>query len=379
MKVLIVSRGIPTKQNPLLGSFEWDQAKALCKAGHRVTFFALDLRSIRRKRSFGIFQRETDGMRIFVHSLPVGAIPPALFVKAGERVLLSLYKRAFRAGDRPDVVHAHFTDMGCIASVLKRKKSLPLVITEHSSIMGREEVPESTLRMAKKGYAAADCLIAVSGELSAKILQHTGMESRVIQNIIDPEVFLKCPKQEHTGFRFISVSNLIPRKRIGLLIDAFARVRRNAPEACLDIVGDGEERAMLEEKVTSYGLTDAVSFAGGLPRPEVAEHLAAADAFVLPSELETFGVVYAEAMMAGLPVIATTCGGPQDFVKDFTGLLGAYDTEETLAEAMEQMLRTKDAYDTARIRDYAVASFSPSVIAAQLTEVYEKCAVVPET
>ena len=385
LRILIISRGIPVKDDPMLGIFEWDQAKALCAMGHEVTFFAVDLRSARHKRSFGIYQREIHGIRVFVYSMPVGAVPPAILVKLGFNGLKQLFLHAFSEDSIPDVMHAHFTEMGCMAAELSEKTGVPLVITEHSSIMGNDEVPDKLLRVAKKGYAAADRLIAVSGALSQKILEHTGVESRVIHNIIDDRVFQRYPKEKHVGYHFISVSNLIPRKRISLLLEAFAELTgaENAkvsdPEGAaagegrdmyLDIVGDGEEREHLEALVAQLGIRDRVTFHGRLSREEIARRFSLADCFVLPSELETFGVVYAEAMMAGLPVIATACGGPEDFVTKETGLLGVYNTKEELAGAMEELYRNRKTYRAEAIRDYAVQHFSPEVIAKRLTKEY---------
>jgi len=381
LRILIISRGIPVKDDPMLGIFEWDQAKALRAMGHEVTFFAVDLRSARHKRSFGIFQREIHGIRVFVYSMPVGAVPPGILVKLGFAGLKQLFLHAFPEDGLPDVMHAHFTEMGCMAAELSEKTGIPLVITEHSSIMGNDEVPDKLLRVAKKGYAAADRLIAVSGALSQKILEHTGVESRVIHNIIDDRVFQRYPKEKHAGYHFISVSNLIPRKRISLLLEAFAELTGKAadPEGAsdgenrdmyLDIVGDGEERQRLEELASQLGVAERVTFHGRLSREEIAKRFSLADCFILPSELETFGVVYAEAMMAGLPVIATACGGPEDFVTKDTGLLGVYNTKEELAGAMEELYRNREAYRADTIRDYALRHFSPAVIAKRLTKEY---------
>ena len=385
LRILIVSRGIPVKDDPMLGIFEWDQAKALRAMGHEVTFFAVDLRSARHKRSFGIYQRDIQGIRVFVYSMPVGAVSPGILVKLGFAGLKKLFLQAFSPEGIPDVIHAHFTEMGCMAAELSEKTGVPLVITEHSSIMGGEAVPATLLQVAKKGYEAADCLIAVSGALSRKILEHTGVESRVIHNIIDDRIFRRYPAMEHEGYHFISVSNLIPRKRISLLLEAFAvltgkDVSADAEpetggndgnrELYLDIVGDGEERENLEKLAEELGIRDRVYFHGRLSREDIAKRFSMADCFVLPSELETFGVVYAEAMMAGLPVIATACGGPEDFVTGETGLIGEYDTGETLAGAMEEMYQNRERYDRGAIQGYAQGHFSPEVIAERLTKEY---------
>ena len=74
MKILIISRGMPTEENPMSGIFEMDQAKALSNYGFDVTLFVLDLRSARRIRRLGIRKTIVNGVRVFIASFPVGAI-----------------------------------------------------------------------------------------------------------------------------------------------------------------------------------------------------------------------------------------------------------------------------------------------------------------
>lgn len=370
MKLLIISRGIPTKENPLNGIFEMDQARALSKAGHEVTLFVLDLRSIRRRRGFGRFEKMIDGIRVYIGSYPIGAVSPGLMVKCGSRILLKMYKKVYSGEQKPDIIHAHFTEYGGMAARLSEKTGIPLVITEHSSIMAGQEVSKKLLQTAEKAYTSADCLISVSRLLADNILRLTGVRSEVVHNIIDGNVFCRKDRTGHDGFRFISVSNLNPRKRIDLLIRAFSLIKDKCPEAVLDVVGEGEERQKLEKLAASLRLGERVTFTGRLTRREIADCFSRADCFVLPSERETFGVVYAEAMMAGLPVIATICGGPEEFVPEAAGKVGHYDSPDTLADVMEEMYHTAAEYRPAEIREYAVTHFSPEIISERLTEIY---------
>ena len=113
---------------------------------------------------------------------------------------------------------------------------------------------------------------------------------------------------------------------------------------------------------------------GPLSRAEVAGAMQRCDAFVLPSRYETFGVVCAEAMACGKPVIGTRTGGLDGFMQETGGLLvDAGDTEQ-LAGAMEQLLRFSGACDPEKIRRQIVQRFSMEEISAQLTAVYEAAA-----
>ena len=95
------------------------------------------------------------------------------------------------------------------------------------------------------------------------------------------------------------------------------------------------------------------------------------DAFVLASRRETFGVVYIEAMAAGLPVIATRCGGPEDFVTEENGILIPVDDAAALTDAMEHMMLHRREYDSASISADIRRKFAPETIAARLTDIYK--------
>ena len=100
--------------------------------------------------------------------------------------------------------------------------------------------------------------------------------------------------------------------------------------------------------------------------------LETSDCFVLASKSETFGIVYIEAMAKGLPVIATRCGGPEEFVNKDNGLLVDVGDCEALTEAMVYMMNHKDLYNKEMIRQFCLENFSESAIADKIIEEYNK-------
>ncbi|MGE4284702.1 MAG: glycosyltransferase, partial [Clostridia bacterium] len=87
---------------------------------------------------------------------------------------------------------------------------------------------------------------------------------------------------------------------------------------------------------------------------------------------ETFGVAYIEALACGVPVIATTCGGPEGFVHEENGMLIPVDDEKALLEAMNTMYDNASTYDRAKIAAEICEKFSPDCVAAQLEEIYRE-------
>ena len=196
---------------------------------------------------------------------------------------------------------------------------------------------------------------------------NTDVEATVIPNTVDTVRF--TPQSiAHERFTFVSACNLIPVKNMAGLLCAFAALDG---EPRLVIFGDGAERASLQNLAETEGVSDRVEFRGHCCREELAEAYALADCFVLASRSETFGVAYIEAMASGLPVIATRCGGPDDFVTEENGILIPVDDESTLTGAMEHMMLRREDYDSAAISADIRRKFAPETIAARLTELYE--------
>jgi glycosyltransferase involved in cell wall biosynthesis len=135
----------------------------------------------------------------------------------------------------------------------------------------------------------------------------------------------------------IGVGRLHPQKDFGLLLRAF-RLVRNAQPARLIILGDGPERAFLENEVQRLGLVADVLLPGFQENPFA--WMARADVFVLSSRYEGFGNVIVEAMALGRPVIATNCPfGPDEIIEDnVSGLLVPVGDERALAGAIGRVL-----------------------------------------
>ena len=153
-------------------------------------------------------------------------------------------------------------------------------------------------------------------------------------------------------FRWISVSNLHEGKGVDLTLQALARLARSGfAEWSYDIVGDGAERLRLEAMTDELGLRSKVIFHGRLPHDQAMRLLSEADAFVLPSYREAFGVAYLEAMALGLLAIGVAGQGPEAFVTSGeTGLLVSPNDVESLFVAMKSVLE-----DRAKARSIAAA------------------------
>jgi L-malate glycosyltransferase len=370
MYILVISRGYPSPDNPLRGIFEFDQAQALRDAGHKVVFLSLDLRSVRRKRKLGLYQTQVEGVDIVNMSFPVGNVPAWLFVFIGQLVIERAYRLVCKQHGKPDILHAHFSDISAISTKLSKKHAHPLVVTEHSSLVNTNIISSKTNYFCQIAYKHADKLIAVSEALAKQIKKHFNFEAEVVHNVVDVNSFSFQPQNNHKGFHFISVGNLKPVKGFDILINAFNKIRQN--RFSLIIVGKGSERPKLQTQINRLGLGGKICLAGQKTRAEINQLMQKSDAFVLASKSETFGVAYIEAMAAGLPVIATRCGGPEDFVNQSNGLLVEVDNVEQLAQAMVELHKNYHKYDRGFIASSCRESFGPKAIAQKLKALYKQ-------
>jgi glycosyltransferase involved in cell wall biosynthesis len=136
-------------------------------------------------------------------------------------------------------------------------------------------------------------------------------------------------------------------------------------------MGEGPERAEGERSTAALGLGEQVTFRGARPKSEIAEVMRAADLFVLPSRLETFGAAIAEALASGLPVVSTAAGGIPELVNERNGRLVARDDPVALAHALVDALENIAAFDRRAIAEAAAQRYGLEVVGEQLTRIYE--------
>ena len=375
MHVLVIGRGVPDKQYPMNGVFEFDQARALANNGLQVTFFAIDLRSFRRKRKFGVNSGIQDKVKWYSVDIPIGAVSPIIRRKITTWALEKLYRKVFSESD-PDIIHAHFYGPAFSAAKLAEKVHIPLVVTEHCSTMNNSRVSCDILKTASFAYSKASAVIAVGKSLAENIEKNTGFKPIIVPNVMGESDFYQTViNTHHDHYGFVFTGNLRHIKRPLLLIDAFYEVKKSYPNLYLGIIGDGELREKIENKIQTLGLQNNVKLYGKLPREQISDIYADYDCFVLPSASETFGVAYIEALAAGLPIIATACGGPEDFFTPELGIMVPVDDKDALVKAMKTMLESAGHYDSEKLRAYIQERFSEQAVAKQLKDIYTDCIV----
>lgn len=380
MHILILPSAYPTEDAPLRSTFFKEQAIALKEAGHEVGVIYSETRRITgvnfntlKKFHFQIEDKKEEGMNtirlkgwnIFMMRNSIGI---SLWIKQTVK-LFNLYTKKY---GKPDLIHVHCGLYGgAAAALIKEKYNIPYIITEHSSNVLNGTMDEYHRVLLEKGYDNANYLISVGEKLKEKMKGYTHNKIEVIPNIVNTEKFLPNNRAEEDVFRFLSVSFLNPNKNVDLTIKAFSRAFKNKNNVELYIAGDGSERLKLEALVKDLSIESKVKFLGKVKREDLPSFLNNGDAFVLPSKYETFGVVYIEALACGLPIIATKCGGPEDFYREDLGYIIDVGDEEALCDAMINIIENKEKYDSTSMSKYVKNRFSKEVIVKKIEEIYE--------
>ena len=323
-------------------------------------------------------EQETD--ESFTEGLPTYRVwhqPPPI---PQARYLLYLWSifQAFRhiaaQGFYPDVLHAHVYSAGFPAALLGKLYRLPVVITEHVSTFSRKLLSRCEVLTAHLAFRWSTLVMPVSPTLQKAIEDH-GICARfqVVPNAVDTTLFTPFLHNapEHNAKRLLFVGSLVPVKGIPYLLQALAQLRRKREDWHLDIAGDGSARAEYECLAIELGIADQVTFTGIKSRREVAALMQRADLFVLPSLCETFATVAAEALAAGTPVLATRCGGPEEFITEQVGMLVPPGDADALCEGLDTMLDQLSRYDPYRVSRYAVERFSLERVGQQLHMIYK--------
>lgn len=373
MNILVVANGIPKKSGEINGIFAFDQAKALSNEGVNVFFAVIDTRSIRHIRKFGFYKYVKDGIPVYECSIPVGRVPTDVLLKMIILGLKIIYREISHDGIKIDIVHTHFYEMTYAASYLKEKYQYKLVATEHYSAFVNPENKNraSLIKRASIAYQNVDCLIAVSGALANVIRNECHKNVVVIHNILDVSSFGKCsPSHNHEYIRFISVGRLTPQKNYPLLIESFRKAHDVNKNIRLDIYGDGELRKTLQNLIHENDADEYIVLHGATQRGKIGQEMQKAECFILLSNFETFGVVYIEAMAAGLPVIATKCGGPSDFVNCENGIIIECGNKNEAVNAILNMAENYMGYDSKKISASSRSEFSPQTIANSIITQY---------
>jgi len=261
--------------------------------------------------------RLTTSERIHFHEVEVSSYP--LFDHPPYALALAVAMLDVAESANLDLLHVHYAIPHSVSALLARAmaapRKLPFITTLHGTDITLVGSNRSYLPITKFSIEQSDGVTAISKYLRQVTLDEFDVKNpiEVIPNFVNCDLYCRNPNQaERERWApkgepiLMHLSNFRPVKRITDVVEIFALVREKMP-AKLVLVGDGPDRGAAEWLVRQKCLGRDVHFLG--KQDKVFELLGLADLFLLPSDLESFGLAALEAMACEVPVVASFTGG----------------------------------------------------------------------
>jgi glycogen synthase len=390
VKILIVSWEYPPVVIGGLGRHVHHLSTALAAAGHDVV--VLSRRPTGTDPSTHPSSDEiSEGVRAIAaaqdpHEFTFGTDMMAWTLAMGHAMIragLTLKKPGTERPWRPDVVHAHDWLVAHPAIALSQFYDLPLVSTIHATEAGRHSgwvagaISRQVHAVESWLVRESDSLITCSASMSDEITELFGpglAEITVIRNGIDAARWPFAPRRPRSGpAELLYVGRLEYEKGVHDLIAALPRIRRTHLGTTLTIAGEGTQQDWLVELARKHRVLKATRFVGHLDHNKLLAALHRADAAVLPSHYEPFGLAALEAAAAGTPLVTSNIGGlGEAVINGRTGVSCAPRDIAGLAAAVRSVLDDPDAAqrraDAARKR--LTSDFDWQTVAKETAQVY---------
>jgi L-malate glycosyltransferase len=350
----------------------------LAAIGHEVHF-------ITYSQPFRLTGREHG---IFYHEVPVSNYP--LFEYPPYDLALATRMSEVAAYYQLDLLHVHYAIPHSISAYLARQmlaeknRRLPFVTTLHGTDITLVGLDHSYLPITRFGIEQSDGVTAISNYLRDKTVEEFRVkrEIQVVSNFVNCDVYTPLSDEARAAGRsqfaepgekiLVHLSNFRPVKRAVDTVEIFARVSDKIPARLL-LIGDGPDRSQAEWLARRKGIQDRVQFLGKLP--SVNDLLPLADVMLMPSEMESFGLVALEAMACRVPTIATQVGGVPELIEDgLNGRLFPVGDVDAMAQAAIELLSNdeKRVAMAAAGRKTAQKKFCSTKIIPQYEAYYER-------
>ena len=383
--ILLTAAWFPSRTTTS-GVFVKEQGEALCRAGHKVTVLLITYSSrFSKAKADPEFDRSALLNIVHLHvvfPLPgrFFADPNGYFKKVIQKKAISWMKKYATISGLPDVIHHHcLSDNAYVAECLAQAFNIPYVFTEHSNYFQYSELNRFNCFESRDDHQRFVCNAAA--RIAVSDVRARGYEkifnapfvavSNMVQEIFDAPLST-APKP--SAFTFACVAIFDRRKRQDLLIRAFSKCFRGE-NVKLNLYGNGPLEAEYRLLIDELKMHDQISISGKQNREAIRAIFDSSHVAVLSSDQETFGVVLAEAMFRGVPVVSTICGGPEEIVTEESGVLCVSGNEQALSAALMEIKQKYAQFSPAKIRDYARSRFSEDVIIGELQIVYSSCVV----
>ena len=367
MNILVIPQAYPTKRKNVT-PFIRENTEQLSLNGNDVAVLNVEMLPLKEwhlSKEKNVSEHLEHNIRILHTYMRYirGAerINTLLFLKK-TRLMYELYKTKY---GKPDIIISHFSQYaGYCASIISEEDNVPHICIEHAGWLLKGDISSYEKNKLIHTISHTFKMVCVSDILREAILNIVGNTNRlvVIPNMI-ANSFVYHELVSKNEYVFFSAANLYSGKRIDLLVESFCKAFSQHENVRLRIAGDGDQYNKIKLLISRNGRDNQIVLLGSLNKEQMKEEYIFCDCFVLPSEHETFGIVYREAMAIGRPIITTDHQGFfGNLWCDFYGLRIPIDNEEELINALIKMKNDSCFYDNKRISSQCIANYSCDVI-----------------
>ena len=386
MRILFLTSWYPTQKNPGAGIFIKEHAVAAKQAGNEVVVLAFIIE--KSSKFFHIQTRDyidENNMRVIEIILSSVFKDLLYYFPAIQQLIFSrLYERNHAHSFVPDIIHSNVVfPSGIFGAHIARKLDKPHVITEHWSKLPTILLFPLIKRKIVRAYSNADYILPVSAFLKNRILfSIPTLRSEhffIVPNVIDSSIFFyQAKKPINNAIHFTAVANWAtkrqPDKKPELFIQALSKIQQSIDKKIiLTMIGSGNRVSELKKMCRDLNLT--ANFEGYKAKNQICDILHHTDFFVHASTIETFGVVVAEALITGTPVICSNVGALPELVNTSNGVL----CENTVEEWELGILKAiNNPFDSKKISENIAEKYSSENIGKNINERYKSLVCIDQ-
>ena len=379
MNILFLSSWYPTNSNPNFGIFVKEHAHAIQTTENNIVVLAIVIH--RSKKICSIITSDSldnCGVRtilievntcfrdIFYHAVPL----QYFFVR-------KVYKKQIRSSFIPDIIHSNVIfPAGIIGHWLAKYLKKPHIITEHwTRVRNFAQIPILSY-WGKKAYQHAARILPVSKFLQLEIMNSFSIENenkfKIIGNVVDSDTFSYKEKESNPKeLKLCAIATWAhlkhPAKQPELLINALSLLQTEINQSIsLTMVGGGDKVDELKELCRTKAVK--AEFTGYLDKSEIVKKLQDSDFFVHATTIETFGVVVAEALLTGTPVICSNVSALTELISESNGEL-CENTVEDWVRGLKKKINTN--YDKKQIALDIKQKYEKVTIGKSINSVYQ--------
>lgn len=379
MRILYISSLFPRTTLPQYGGFVEEQILAVSDLGINITVLVPLNSEDYLKQTDKVINKKAVVIKYFqFDSFFPGSFNLWLASKQMARIVLKLFHNDI---EECDLVHAHETlCAGYVAKRIFEKYAKPYIVTVHGLDVGFHFNSPNILAHLNKKYCTevynnSHTSIGVSKKTSKEILQIApSAHTEVVYNGFNPQIFNIVNREYGKRFHILCAGNLIELKRFCDVIEACAELERQGKKFSMELYGKGPLKEEIEQRIEELGLKERICLGGYVLPQKLAAAMKKADVFVMPSEYESFGCVYVEAMACGIPIIACRGQGIEEIIQDGVhGRLVSPRNPMEIAEVLIEMIDNREKYQQMAHSAFELShQFTWKASAKKLVNIYQE-------